>query len=143
MTTTPRSPTETPESPEDGAARSGLASLDAALERLRLDGAIFFRAEFTEGWSYESPAAEGDLARSLRPGADRLILFHIVARGSAWVSLAGDERHWAREGSVVVLPYGDPHRMGGRGEAESVPIFSLLAPPPWQTLPVLRHGGGG
>src|SRR6185312_8675261 len=25
----------------------------------------------------------------------------------------------------------------------SVPIFSLLAPPPWTTLPVLRHGGDG
>ena len=33
------------------------SALDDALERLRLDGAIFFRAEFTEGWSYESPEA--------------------------------------------------------------------------------------
>ena len=28
-------------------------SLDNALERLRLDGAIFFRSEVTEHWSYE------------------------------------------------------------------------------------------
>jgi hypothetical protein len=26
-----------------------------ALENLRLDGAIFFRAEFTENWAFESP----------------------------------------------------------------------------------------
>lgn len=29
------------------------APLGDALGRLRLDGAIFFRSEFTEGWSYE------------------------------------------------------------------------------------------
>ena len=30
----------------------------AALEGLRLDGAIFFRAEFTENWEFESPLRE-------------------------------------------------------------------------------------
>jgi AraC-like DNA-binding protein len=33
--------------------------------------------------------------------------------------------------------------MGGTAEAHSVPIFSLLSPPPWATVPVLRHGDGG
>ena len=32
--------------------------LRAALEKLRLDGAIFFRAEFTESWAFESPLTE-------------------------------------------------------------------------------------
>jgi Cupin len=44
---------------------------------------------------------------------------------------------------VIVLPYGDPHRMGGEEPARCVPIFSLLSPPPWETLPVLHHGAGG
>jgi AraC-like DNA-binding protein len=117
--------------------------LDHALELLRLDGAIFFRSEFTEGWSYESPEAAADLAESLRPGAERLIIFHIVAAGSCWISLLGGEPHWAREGDVIVLPYGDPHRMGGSEPAACVPILSLMEPMPWETLPVLRHGAGG
>jgi AraC-like DNA-binding protein len=121
----------------------GSAALDDALARLRLDGAIFFRSEFTEGWSYESPAAADELANTLRPGARRLIIFHIVAGGSCWISLADGERLWANEGDVIVLPYGEPHRMGGVEPATCVPIFSLLAPPPWDTLPVLRHGAGG
>jgi AraC-like DNA-binding protein len=119
------------------------AALGSALDRLRLDGAIFFRSEFSEGWSYESPAAAAELADTLRPGAERLIIFHIVARGTCWVSLQDGERHWAREGDVIVLPYGDPHRMGGSEPSICVPIFSLLDPPPWETLPVLRHGAGG
>ena len=118
-------------------------SLDLALGRLRLDGAIFFRAEFSEGWSYESPAAADELAQQLRPGAKRLIIFHIVAAGSCWIALADGEPHLAGEGDVIVLPYGDPHRMGGEEPATCVPIFSLLEPPPWETLPVLRHGAGG
>lgn len=122
---------------------SGAGSLNEALARLRLDGAIFFRSEFTEGWAYESPAAADDLADTLRPGSQRLIIFHIVASGSCWISLADGERHWANEGDVIVLPYGDPHQMGGAEPATSVPIFSLLAPPPWEALPVLRHGAGG
>lgn len=117
------------------------APLQAALERLSLDGAIFFRAEFTEGWAYESPPTE--LAGLLRPGAERLILFHIVAVGSCWIALADGERLWARRGDVIVLPYGDQHYVGGVTPAECVPIVTLLSPPPWETMPVLSYGAGG
>ena len=116
-------------------------ALDVALEATRLEGAIFFRAEFTEDWSYESPPAE--IAGLLRPGAERLILFHIVAAGECWVSTGGGDKHWARRGDVIVLPYGDLHFVGGSRDAECVPIVTLLAPPPWAEMPVLRHGGGG
>ena len=115
--------------------------LSAALEQLRLDGAIFFRAEFTERWGYESPPVE--LAAVLRPGAERLILLHIVAAGRCWVALEDGERHWANRGDVIVLPYGDQHRVGGVEPAECVPIVTLLAPPPWDSLPVLQLGEGG
>jgi len=113
----------------------------AALQRLRLDGAIFFRAEFTERWAYESPTS-GQLAQILRPGASRLIIFHIVAAGECWIRRDGDLL-WAREGDVIVLPYGEQHSMGGAETAPVVPILKLLDPPPWTTLPVLRHGAGG
>jgi hypothetical protein len=55
------------------------APLEAVLDRVRLDGAIFFRAELTEAWAFLSRPRE--YASALRPGPKRLILFHIVARG--------------------------------------------------------------
>lgn len=61
--------------------------LATALERLRLDGAIFFRAEFTERWSFTSPLRE--ITPVLHPGATRMILFHVVVAGRCWVSIAG------------------------------------------------------
>jgi AraC-like DNA-binding protein len=115
--------------------------LRSALEQLRLDGAIFFRTELTEGFTVE--AQPNAVAGALHPGAERLILFHIVARGSCWVAAEDGVRHWAREGDVLVLPYGDEHTIGGQSEAECVSILTLLDPPPWDTLPVVRYGGGG
>jgi AraC-like DNA-binding protein len=128
MTGKPQNLTETPH-------------LSQALEQLRLEGAIFFRAEFTENWSFESapPAA----ASMLRPGAERLLYFHIVARGECWIALDDGVRYWARRGDVIVLPYGDLHYMGGARPADPVPIMNLIDHPPWETLPVLRHGAGG
>lgn len=128
MTATPGNMTTTPD-------------LASALEKLRLEGAIFFRAEFSENWSFESAPASA--ASMLRPGAERLLYFHIVASGDCWISLDGGDRHWARQGDVIVLPYGDLHYMGGLEQAGSVPILSLLEPPPWERMPVLRHGAGG
>jgi AraC-like DNA-binding protein len=115
--------------------------LGSALDQLRLDGAIFFRSELTEGFAFEStPAALADV---LHPGAERLILFHIVAHGSCWVSAGDGERHWAHEGDVIVLPYGDQHTIGGATHVDSVSILTLLDPPPWAMLPSIHHGGGG
>jgi AraC-like DNA-binding protein len=83
------------------------------------------------------------IANLLHPGADRLIFFHVVASGRCWVSLADGERHWASAGDVIVLPYGDQFTMGGAEPTEPVPITSVLAPPPWERMPIIRHGQGG
>ena len=117
------------------------AMLRSALEQLRLEGAIFFRTELTEGFTVA--AQPNAVAGALHPGAERLILFHIVARGSCWVAAEDGVRHWAREGDVLVLPYGDEHTIGGESASECVSILTLLDPPPWDTLPVVRYGGGG
>src|SRR5437763_16376472 len=110
--------------------------LGSALRRLRLDGAVFLRAEYYEPWSYESLPGPAT-AQILRPGTDRVILFHVVARGTCWVQVDGGERHWASSGDVIVLPYGDQHRMGGVNDRESVPLMTILEAPPWRRVPVL------
>jgi AraC-like DNA-binding protein len=72
-----------------------------------------------------------------------MILFHIVADGTCWVEAVGGERHWAQTGDVIVLPYGDRHTIGGIEPAEPVSMISLIEPPPWQVMPLVRLGGGG
>ena len=121
---------------------TSLDALTAALQRLRLQGAVFLRAEYREAWAYESLTGPAT-AQLLRPGTDRVILFHVVAAGTCWVQVGDGERHWARTGDVIVLPYGDQHSMGGVGDARSVPLASIMEPPPWRRMPVIRHGEGG
>lgn len=118
-------------------------TLRTTLRGLRLEGAIFFRAEYTENWAYESPTSV-ELASILAPGRDRLILFHVVASGACTITLETGERQKARGGDVIVLPYGHQHVVQGEEPAdETPPITSLMEPPPWESLPVVRHGGGG
>jgi AraC-like DNA-binding protein len=117
--------------------------LASALGQLRLVGAIFLRAEYTEGWAYSSLDGPTN-AGLLHPGAKRVMLFHVVASGRCWIALEDDgEKHWADAGDVIVIPYGDAHTMGGSADAELVPIMELMRPPPWDELPVIRHGAGG
>jgi AraC-like DNA-binding protein len=117
-------------------------AMHAAIERLRLQGAVFLRAEYREPWAYESLSGP-ETAALLRPGTNRVILFHVVATGSCWVAVGDGPKHWAQAGDVIVLPYGDQHRMGGANDAETVSIRTFLDAPPWTTMPVLRHGAGG
>jgi AraC-like DNA-binding protein len=117
-------------------------TFDQALERIRLEGAIFLRAEYSEAWALEGQGGPF-IAGILHPGAERLTFFHVVASGRCWVALPEGERYWASAGEVIVLPYGDSHQMGGAEPAEPVPITSVVTPPPWDELPVIRHGAGG
>jgi hypothetical protein len=115
---------------------------EEALLRLRLEGAIFLRAEYRDPWSYLSLTG-AETAGILRPGTDRVVLFHVVAGGTCWVEVPDGVRHWAAAGDVIVLPYGDQHRMGGVGDSVAVPLASILVPPPWDRLPVIKHGEDG
>ena len=112
------------------------------LAQLRLQGAIFLRGEYTEAWAYDSLPPK-DAVAVLAPGAERMLLFHVIASGKAWIETYESERHWAEAGDVIVLPYGDGHRMGGIEPADLVSVAELIDDPPWERMPVIRHGGHG
>ncbi|RNL65537.1 AraC family transcriptional regulator [Nocardioides marmoriginsengisoli] len=117
------------------------AALADALKRLHIQGAIFLHARYTEGWAYSSVPTE-DLAALLAPQARRIVPFHLVAEGRCWIEVGGD-RHWADAGDVIVLPYGDPHLMGGTEDSEIVDAMTLVDPPPWTSMPFIEYGHGG
>jgi len=75
------------------------------LLRLRLQGAIFLRAEYRDPWSYESLTGQAT-AQILRPGTDRVILFHVVASGTCWVSVDAGESTGRRMATSSCCPTG-------------------------------------
>ena len=123
-------------------AGAAVEPLNEALERLRLEGAIYLRAEYTERWALADQGGPM-FAAMMHSGAERLILFHVVASGRCFVSCADGERYWASAGEVIVLPYGDAFLMGGVEPVEPVSILSVVPPPPWTEMPIVRHGEGG
>ncbi|WP_196804534.1 AraC family transcriptional regulator [Cellulomonas sp. URHD0024] len=99
-------------------------TLKLTLDRIHLEGAVFRRAQYREPWTYESLTGPVT-ANMLRPGTDRVVVFHLVASGTCWVAVPGGPKHWASAGDVIVLPYGDQHWMGGVTDAELVRIEDL------------------
>jgi AraC-like DNA-binding protein len=139
MTQTPQELTEAPQLPVPGVV---MGLLHDVLAKLHLTGAFFVRAENTAPWAIETPAT-AELASILAPQARRLILFHVIAEGRFWLRVSTGEQVQAEEGEVVVLPYSHQHVMGSDESADPVPIAALFPPPPWEQLPMIRHGGGG
>lgn len=119
--------------------REPTAAVDV-LSGLRVQGAMFLRGEYSEAWSFESTPA-GDVVRALLLDVERILLFHLIGSGRCWVEPIGGERLWANAGDVIVLPYGDAHRMGGVQDAVCVPVSSLIEPGP--DIPDIRYGQGG
>ena len=132
---------ETPERASD-ALHTGTELLADVLGRLRLASAVFVRGEFSAPWGFQS-VDEASLCQLVQPGARRLVLFHVAVEGHFSIALPSGETADAQPGDAVVLPYCDLHSMAWPRGAPTVPVASLVPPPPWSAIPVMRHGGGG
>ncbi len=64
-------------------------ALSQTLRVVRLVGAIFINARFTAPWCYQSPSAD-TAAPFLEPGAERVVIFHLITEGECYVELGDD-----------------------------------------------------
>lgn len=115
--------------------------LSDVLGRIRLSGSLFLKGAYSSPWAFDSPG-HCALIDLLSPGAERLIVLHIVRRGRLWVEAAG-HRVGFEEGDLAILPAAHRHLMGSLEQVAPVQIRDLLPPTPWEDIPVLQHGGGG
>jgi AraC-like DNA-binding protein len=134
-------PSEMIETPSRGATAAATGLLSDVLARIRLTGALFLKGEYSSPWAFDSPGS-CVLAELLSPGAERLIVFHVVRKGRMWVS-AGGHHVELEAGDLAILPASHRHVMGSPELAEPVQIQELLPAIPWNDIPVLRHGGDG
>jgi len=118
--------------------------VDALSETLRvvqLVGAIFINARFSAPWCYQSPRADF-AAPLLEPGAERVVIFHLITEGECYVELDDAPPTRLIAGDAVVFPQGDAHRMTSRPglpSASGARLERVLARRPRQ----LAYGGGG
>src|SRR4051812_42871969 len=126
-------------------SRRRLNAMDALSETLRvvrLVGAIFINARFTAPWCYQSPTAD-TAAPFLEPGAERVVIFHLITEGECFVELGNEPPLRLIAGDAVIFPQGDAHRItsqpGLAPATGGARLDAVLARRPRQ----LAYGGGG
>ncbi len=113
------------------------------LSGVKLNGAVFFSAEFSAPWGFSSPASK-IMAETIAPAAAHLILYHLVIEGGAVVELEDGESMSLGPGDVVIFPLGDPHHMSSGADAKRpFPNYGITPKIRARDLTPLRAGGGG
>ena len=113
------------------------------LSGVKLNGALFFSAEFSAPWCFSSPESR-TLAPMLSPGAPHLVIYHLVIDGRAFVQMADGQSVELGPGDVVVLPHGDPHTMtSSRGVTTASLTSAILSKVKSRDLSPMQAGGGG
>lgn len=116
-------------------------ALSETLRVVRLVGAIFIQGRFSAPWCYQSPRADS-AAPLLEPGAERVVIFHLITEGECFVEIDDEPPVHLKAGDAVVFPQGHAHRMcsaPGLEPAKGARLESILSRRPRK----LVYGRGG
>ena len=123
-------------------------ALSDVLSAVHLSGSVFFDVTAKSPWVAEAPPA-AHVPNEVTPGAQHAIEYHVVTRGSCWISLVGDDLKFEpvrlEEGDIAVIPHGDPHVVSSSPGMRAEPNFDIYRrPEDANALPfALRTGGDG
>jgi AraC-like DNA-binding protein len=115
--------------------------LSDVLRSVRLTGAVYFDFELSSPWVAEAPASR-EVASVVMPGAQRVIEYHLIARGACWGNLVGEPPMRLNEGDLIVFPQGDAHVLSSAPGMRASPDMTMFR----QNTPlplVYERGGGG
>jgi AraC-like DNA-binding protein len=136
-----------PAAPSGKQAATGGDPLSDVLRTVRLTGAVFFLVDISSPWVEEIPGAE-DFGEVVLPGAQQIVSYHVVTRGTLWGGLTGGSPVRLEKGDILLVPHGDSYAIssapGMRGEAPLEPALAFFRRMAAGELPfLLTEGGGG
>jgi AraC-like DNA-binding protein len=118
-------------------------ALSEILHAVKLEGAVFYNAEFTAPWGVRSPSADA-VAAFLGKGGRHLITFHLLTGGRAHTRVEhGTHAVELVAGDIVVFPHGDPHVLSNGSPTRIVDNGLHLKEVFSQGMALYRDGGGG
>jgi AraC-like DNA-binding protein len=112
------------------------------LRIVRLTGAVFMDAEFTEPWCIGEPTGV-EMCGGHMPDAQHVAIYHLVTEGRCEVSLPGQAAGRANAGDLIILPGGEAHLLGSDLRLPPVPGRDLIIRRGPDDLSQMRHGAGG
>ena len=113
------------------------------LSNVKLSGAVFFSAEFSAPWGFSMPASSIMAAR-LAPGANHIVLYHLLIEGQSVVEMLDGQEIGLEPGDIVIFPHGDAHHMSsGKDAVRPFPNYGISAKVKARDLSPLHAGGGG
>jgi AraC-like DNA-binding protein len=117
--------------------------LSEVLRAVKLDGALFYNAEFSAPWAARSIDAQ-TVTSYLSPNSQHVIIFHLMTEGRAYAHVEGDDRPIPlNAGDILIVPHGDAHILGNGRSVTPVDRAQVLEQVLSQGLKVSRMGGGG
>ena len=116
--------------------------LSTVLKTVKLEGTLFYNAEFSAPWSVRSPAS-CLLAQYLSPEPRHVIIYHLLTQGQAYATVEDGQRVLLSAGDIVVFPHGDPHIMGNGRSVAPKEYGDMLHEVLSQGLKLTCMGGGG
>jgi AraC-like DNA-binding protein len=118
-------------------------ALSEILQSVKLEGAVFYNAEFTAPWGFRSPPS-CEVAAFLRKSARHVILYHLLSHGRARVQVENSAHSVElNAGDIVVVPHGDAHIVSNGSPARIVDNGAHLKEVFQQGMVLARNGGGG
>nr|WP_217807862.1 AraC family transcriptional regulator [Oceanibacterium hippocampi] len=115
--------------PPNGVATGDL--LSGALRRIRISGSMQYCFMPSGNWTTDATPA---------PYKPRDAMgFHIVAAGTCWVNLDGEQTDLGK-GDIAAFPFGSPHMIGAGTGGRLIDPGNDLPPAPWREIPILRYG---
>jgi AraC-like DNA-binding protein len=118
-------------------------ALSEILHSVKLEGAVFYNAEFTAPWGFRSPPSR-DVAAFLGKGPQHTIIYHLLTEGRAKGEVENSShRIDLVPGDIVVFPHGDAHILSNGSPARIVDNGQQLQEVFEQGLSPARDGGGG
>jgi len=116
--------------------------LSEVLRVVRLQGALFYNAEFSSPWSVYA-ASSRELARYFATDTEHVIVYHLLTEGRASVRLDNSDRLSLEAGDIVMIPHGDRHIVENGVASRTLDDSGHLAGVLSQGLKPWQVGGGG
>lgn len=117
-------------------------TLSEVLRSVRLRGAVFYYVEGAAPWAAEAPPAR-DIAAAIMPGAEHVMEYHVVTRGSCWGAVVGQPPVRLEEGDVIVFPHGDAHVISSAPGMRAPADTGIFFQPRPEQLPFILSANAG